>query len=96
MKIAISVLAQSAPPESKAPLTREEKCAALLKKIEYAKDCIEYDHRKPEAIAFLQKLHRDLLRHKVMRDDTQHLIEKCYQVIRDYGILPLEPTTSDE
>lgn len=95
MKIAISVIAQSAPPESKAPKTREEKVAALLKKIEYAKDCIEYDHRKPEAIKFLQELHRDLSRHKMLKDDIQHLIEKCYQVIRDYGILPLEPTSKD-
>lgn len=96
MKIAISIISQGGPPESKAPQTREERVKRLLAKIDYAKDCIEYDHRKAEAIKFLQELHRDLLRHKSMRDDTQHLIEKCYQVIRDYGILPLEPTSTDE
>lgn len=96
MKVSIQIVSQEGPPASTAPQTREERVAALLKKIEYAGDCIEYEHRKAEAIQFLQKLHRDLSRGRVLRDDTQMLIEKCYQKIRDYGILPLGPTNTEE
>jgi len=83
---------QQGPPSAEhRPKTREDRIAAILKRIEYAKDCIEYDHNKDAAIQFLQELHRSLSQQHILRNDTQMLIEKCYACITDYGILPLEP-----
>lgn len=97
MKTSIQIMIDAGTPPS-APLhkTREERIEAIRKKIEYASDCIEYDHCKPQAIAFLQNLYHDLSIHKHMRNDTQMLLEKCYQLIRDYGTLPIGPNDKED
>lgn len=92
----ITIILGDNPPAAPAPKSREEKVAALLKKIEYAADCIEYDSCKDQAIAYLQELYKQLSMHKIMRNDTQMLMEKCYQLIRDYGTLPIMPEDSKE
>lgn len=92
----ITIILGNEPPKTSGPRSREEKVAALLKKIEYAADCIEYDSCKEQAIAFLQETYKQLSMHRRMRDDTQMLMEKCFQVIKDYGTLPIMPKDSEE
>jgi hypothetical protein len=98
MKIGIQIIAEQGMPKAKEakPDTRETRLEKLHKKVEYAADCIEYDHKKAEAIVFLQELYRKLQMHRILRDDTQHLMQKVYGIIRDYGTLPIVSKESED
>lgn len=94
MQTSIHILINNGAPEAENKIkTREEKIALLEKKIDYAAECIEYDYNKEDAILFLQKLYNKLSSEKIMRDDTQYLMQKCYRLIKDYGFLPHTEST---
>lgn len=82
-------------PEAK-PLTKEERLKKLLDKVEYAGDCIDANHRKEQAICFLQDLYAKLERVPRLTEELETLKEECYKRVRDYGLKPLLPKEGEE